>query len=71
MDRLIRNALPGLSLRHAEAACWYPEVRQQVLRHLPHGGLWDGVAVRNVSVYVPSEIGDPKMEVLILLEDKS
>lgn len=69
--RLVRNALPGVTLRHAPAPPpAIPLKLDNQYFSLNQGGiLWDGVTKsRNVSVFVPSEIVEAKMELLIVLE---
>ncbi len=71
IQRLIRNALPGVVLRHdpAPPAGIPRALDNQYFRLNQDGVLWEGIErSRNLSVFVPSEIAEPKMELLILLE---
>jgi len=71
IQRLIRNSLPGVTLRHdpAPPADIPFKLDNQYFRFNQNGPLWQGIKdSRYVSVFVPSEIVDPKMEVLIVLE---
>jgi type VI secretion system protein ImpJ len=70
IQRLIRNALPGVVLRHEPAPpAGIPRaLDNQYFRLNQSGGLWEGITQsRNLNVFVPGDIADPKMEVLILL----
>jgi type VI secretion system protein ImpJ len=71
IQRLIRNSLPGLALRHEPAPP--PGIPRaldnQYFRLNQSGALWEAIEQsRNICVFVPSEIVEPKMELLILLE---
>jgi type VI secretion system protein ImpJ len=69
-SRLVRNSLPGVVLRHLPSppsAVPY-SVDNQYFSLVQSGALWDALAqARAVSVFVPSEIADPKMELLVVL----
>ena len=62
--------MPGVALRHLPAPP--PAVRvtldNQYFGLVQSGPLWDALAqARAVSIFVPSEISDPKMELLVVL----
>jgi len=70
VDRLIRKALPGLKLTYV------PDPPGSIPVKLDHhyfeiqreGKEWEGVQEdRNLAAYVPSEFGDPSLELVILL----
>jgi type VI secretion system protein ImpJ len=70
LTRLIRSSLPGLSLRHVQSppssvplnlSCQYFSLSAT-------GPLWERILqTRALSVFVPGEITDPKMELLTVL----
>jgi len=70
LETLIRNALPGLRLTHVPTP---PRSIPVKLRHqyfsVELGGpVWESILrARNFAVYVPSEILNPQMELVILL----
>jgi type VI secretion system protein ImpJ len=69
IQRLVRNALPGVGLRHEPAPpAGIPRaLENQYFRLNQSGDLWEAITQsRNLSVFVPGEIVDPKMEVLVL-----
>jgi type VI secretion system protein ImpJ len=71
IQRLIRNSLTGLTLRHAAVppSAIPLKLDNQYFSIAKTGVLWDGVSqTRNLTVFVPGEIADPKMELLIVLE---
>jgi type VI secretion system protein ImpJ len=68
--RLVRNSLPGVVLRHLPSPPSAVPVKMdnQYFSLVQSGGLWDGIAqARALSIFVPGEIADPKMELLIVL----
>ena len=71
VQRLVRNALPGVTLRHIPAP---PEAIPVRLENqyfvLNQGGpLWDAITrSRQLAVFTPGEIIEPKMEILIVLQ---
>jgi type VI secretion system protein ImpJ len=68
--RLVRNSLPGVVLRHLSSPPSAVPVKldNQYFSLVQSGGLWDGITqARALSVFVPGEIADPKMELLIVL----
>jgi type VI secretion system protein ImpJ len=71
MQNLIRLSLPGITLRHA--ATPPPAIRftldNQYFSLNQSGRLWDRITQsRNISVHVPSEIVDAKIELLVVLQ---
>lgn len=71
VQRLVRNALPGLTLRHTPTP---PDAIPMRLENqyflLNQGGShWEAITrTRQIAVFAPGEIVDPKMEILIVLE---
>jgi type VI secretion system protein ImpJ len=71
LDRLVRHAVGGLALRHVEV------VPQQIRRKIENQyfqidqtqSLWERIMLsRRIGVHAPSEIIDPKMEILVVWE---
>jgi type VI secretion system protein ImpJ len=70
ISRLIRNSLPGLGLRYLTSppAAVPTKLDNHYFALTQSGALWDSLTqARAVSVFVPSEIADPKMELLVIL----
>lgn len=70
IPRLIRNSLPGLGLRYLTSppAAVPTKLDNHYFGLIQSGALWDSLTQsRAVSVFVPSEIADPKMELLVVL----
>jgi len=70
IQRLVRNALPGASLRHAPVPPAAVPVRldRQYFSLNQSGILWDGIVKsQQLSVFVPDEIQKPELELLIVL----
>jgi type VI secretion system protein ImpJ len=70
IPRLVRNALSGVNLRHLPAppSAVPTKLDNQYFGLTQSGPLWDAIVqTRSVGVFVPSEIADPKMELLIVL----
>jgi type VI secretion system protein ImpJ len=70
VQRIVRNALPGIVLRHAPTppAAIPVKIDHQYFLLNQGGDLWDTfLKSRQIAVYAPGEIVDPKMEVLIVL----
>jgi type VI secretion system protein ImpJ len=70
IGRLVRNSLPGIVLRHLPSPPSAVPVKldNQYFSLVQSGSLWDALTqARSVSVFVPSEIADPKMELLVVL----
>jgi type VI secretion system protein ImpJ len=71
IQRIVKNALPGIVLRHTPTPPPAIPVKLDYQYFLINqgGALWDGlVRSRNIAVYAPGEIVEAKMEVLIVLE---
>jgi type VI secretion system protein ImpJ len=70
LDRLIRQALPGVALRHAPSPPSTLPVKldYQYFTLDRMGPDWSAVrAARNLAVYVPSDFPDPHLELVVLL----
>jgi type VI secretion system protein ImpJ len=70
IDTIIRNALPGLRLRHVGTPprSIPVKLRHQYFSMETEGQQWESVRrARNLSVYAPAEILNPQMELIILL----
>jgi type VI secretion system protein ImpJ len=71
VQRLIRHALPGITLRHTPTP---PDAIPMRLENqyflLNQGGpVWEGITQsRQIAVFAPGEIVEPKMEILVVLE---
>src|SRR5215813_10121809 len=66
IQRLTQNALPGVTLRHAPVppAAIPMKLENQYFSLNQTGSLWDAVMLsRQIAVYAPGEIVDPKMEI--------
>ena len=71
IQRLIRNALPGITLRHTPVPPAAIPIRldNQYFSLNQGGPLWDAITLsRQIAVHAPGEIVEPKMEILIVLE---
>ena len=71
IQRIVQRALPGIALSHEPAPPTAIRARasDQYFRLHQSAELWDGVVSgRDVSVFVPSEFAEVKMELLIVLE---
>ena len=71
IHRLIRNALPGLGLRHAPVPppAIPAKLDRQYFSINQSGILWDGIVKGSqVSIFTPDEIVKPELELLIVLE---
>jgi type VI secretion system protein ImpJ len=71
LTRLIRSSLPGINMRHLPTPP--PSAQFNLNCHYfgltTSGPLWENVLrTRSISVFVPGEIADPKLELLALLE---
>jgi type VI secretion system protein ImpJ len=69
IDRLIKRALPGLRLAHTPHPPSALPVRldYQYFALELVGGDWDAIKVaRNLAVYVPNEIPNPRLELIVL-----
>ncbi len=70
IERLIRQALPGLALRHVPVPPGALPVKldYQYFALERSGPEWDAIRLaRNVAVYVPSDFPDPQLELVVLL----
>ena len=70
IQRLVRNSLPGLTLRHVPVppAAIPIKLDNQYFSLNQGGVLWDAIVQsRQIAVHAPGEIVEPKMEVLIVL----
>lgn len=70
ISRLVRNSLPGVVLRHLPSppSAVPSKLDNQYFSLVQSGALWDALSqARSVSLFVPSEIVDPKMELLVVL----
>jgi type VI secretion system protein ImpJ len=71
IQRVVRNALPGVTLRHVPTPPEAIPVRLDNQYFLVNqgGSLWEAITrSRQIAVFAPGEIVEPKMEVLIVLE---
>jgi type VI secretion system protein ImpJ len=71
IHRLVRNALPGLTLRHTPVppAAIPVKLERQYFAVNQSGILWDGIVKsQQVAIFVPDEIQKPELELLIVLE---
>jgi type VI secretion system protein ImpJ len=70
ISRLVRFALPGVVLRHLPSppSSVPTKLDNQYFSLVQSGPLWEAlVQARAVSVFVPTEIAEPKMELLVVL----
>ena len=70
LDQLISNALPGIVLNHIPnpPSAIPVKMRHQYFSLSQSGAAWETVPrARNFAVYVPAEIPNPQMELVILL----
>jgi type VI secretion system protein ImpJ len=71
LERILRNAVAGLGLRHVVVVPQAIPARleNQYFQINQTGPLWDKVKVsRRIAAYAPAEIVDPKMEVIAVWE---
>ena len=71
LDRLVRNALAGIGLRHTQVVPQAIPLKldNQYFQLNQSGALWDRVVLsRRIAVYAPGEIVDPRMEVVVVWE---
>jgi len=71
IQRLVRSALPGLTLRHVQVPPAAIPIRldNQYFLVNQSGALWDAIKLsRQIAVHAPGEIAEPRMEILIVLE---
>ncbi len=70
LGRLVQKSLPGVVLRHLPAPPPSVPVKldNQYFSLVQSGLVWEAIVqARSLSVFVPGEIADPKMELLIVL----
>jgi type VI secretion system protein ImpJ len=71
VPQLVKRALPGMELTHLPVppAAVSPRVESQYFAISRTGPCWDHIAqTRRVGVYVPGDIPNPQVELLVLLE---
>ena len=71
MSELVKRALPGLALTHLPVppAAVSPRVETEYFDVRRSGPCWDHLTrTRKVGVYVPGELRDPELELLVILE---
>jgi type VI secretion system protein ImpJ len=71
IQRLIRNALPGITLRHTPVPPPAIPIKldNQYFALNQSGELWKVITLsRQIAVHAPGEIVEPRMEILIVLE---
>ncbi|HUQ92175.1 MAG TPA: type VI secretion system baseplate subunit TssK, partial [Bryobacteraceae bacterium] len=71
VERLIRNALPGITLRHVQVPP--PQIPMKLDNQYfvlnQSGPIWDRIVMsRSVSVSAPAEINEPRLELLVVTE---
>jgi type VI secretion system protein ImpJ len=69
LPRLVRNALPGVTLRHLVVPPDGVPVKldRQYFAISQNGILWEGISrEQQLRVFVPEEIGSPKFELLVM-----
>lgn len=70
LGRLIRNALPGITLRHLPVPPIGVPVKldRQYFALNQSGVLWEGLTrAQQISIFVPDEVASPELELLIVL----
>ncbi len=73
VPELVKRALPGLGMRHMPVppAAVSRRIETQYFGISKSGPCWDHmVQTRKVGVYVPGDIPDPEIELLVVLESK-
>jgi type VI secretion system protein ImpJ len=71
IERLIRNALAGVTLRHVQVPPSQIPMRLENQYFLLNQGgpIWERIVMaRRLAVSAPAEINDPKLEVLVVME---
>jgi len=69
---VVKRALPGLRLTHLPMppSAISPKVESQYFGVSKTGTLWEQIMeTRKVGVYVPGELPDPEIELLVVLEN--
>jgi type VI secretion system protein ImpJ len=70
ISRLVRNSLPGIVLRHLPTppSAVPVQLDNEYFSLVQSGPLWEAlVRARALSVFIPGEIANPKMELLVVL----
>jgi type VI secretion system protein ImpJ len=70
LDRLIRQALPGIGLTYVPnpPAAVPMKLNCQYFMVQKSGPEWESVVrARNIAVYVPSELPEPQLELVVML----
>jgi type VI secretion system protein ImpJ len=69
LEHLVRNALPGLSMRHVIPPTAIPvKLNYQYFSLNQDGPCWEAIRrSRNFAVWAPSDFANPQMELIILL----
>jgi len=71
MERVVRNALAGVTLLHTQVVPQAIPLKldNQYFQINRTGTLWERVVMsRRIAVFAPGEIVDPKMEVVVVWE---
>jgi type VI secretion system protein ImpJ len=71
IHRLVKNALPGITLRHVPAPpnAIHARLETQYFSLNQAGPLWDAIRLsRQIAVHAPGEVVEPRMEILIVFE---
>ena len=69
LEHLVRNALPGLSMRHVIPPSAIPvKLNYQYFSLNQDGPCWEAIRrSRNFAAWVPSDFPNPQLELIILL----
>jgi type VI secretion system protein ImpJ len=71
LPEVVKAALPGLSLSHLPVppSAVAPKVESQYFGIGRAGSIWEQIVqTRNVGIYVPGEIPQPEIELLVILD---
>jgi type VI secretion system protein ImpJ len=74
VEHLVRQALPGIQLTHqARPPASIPvKLKYQYFSLNQSGPVWEGIGkARSVAAFVPGEIKNPQLELIILLPEAS
>jgi type VI secretion system protein ImpJ len=74
VGELVRMALPGLVLKHLPAppSAIAPHVDSQYFSISRSGRCWEHIVnTRQVGVYVPGELPEPELELMVMLEEQA
>jgi type VI secretion system protein ImpJ len=69
IQRLVKNALPGLTLRHTQVppSAVPMKLDNQYFSLNQGGSLWEAIVLsRQIAVHAPGEIVEPRMEIIIV-----